>query len=144
MRHHIEDEVARLRRAQAGEEREHGSQAGALPLAGWRRAPRPRASCTVESAALSERIVDLVDEGFDLAIRVGTPGDYRPFAIKTDAGYSGHDIDVIDTLRCYMNIAADQPTIHYRGRELDAIDVIVPRIALAVIEDAPGSYVKAR
>ena len=23
-------------------------------------------------------------------IRVGTPGDYRPFAIKTDGGYSGH------------------------------------------------------
>ena len=31
-------------------------------------------------------------------IRVGTPGDYRPFAIKTDAGYSGHDIDVIETM----------------------------------------------
>ncbi|RYE37920.1 MAG: transporter substrate-binding domain-containing protein [Hyphomicrobiales bacterium] len=29
-------------------------------------------------------------------IRVGTPGDYRPFAIKTEAGYSGHDIDVIE------------------------------------------------
>ena len=31
-------------------------------------------------------------------LRVGTPGDYRPFAIKTDAGYSGHDIDVIETM----------------------------------------------
>ncbi len=31
-------------------------------------------------------------------IRVGTPGDYRPFAIKTDAGFSGHDIDVIETM----------------------------------------------
>ena len=31
-------------------------------------------------------------------IRVGTPGDYRPFAIKTDGGYSGHDIDVIETM----------------------------------------------
>ena len=31
-------------------------------------------------------------------IRVGTPGDYRPFSIKTDAGYSGHDIDVIETM----------------------------------------------
>lgn len=29
-------------------------------------------------------------------IRVGTPGDYRPFAIQTDNGsYEGHDIDVI-------------------------------------------------
>lgn len=31
-------------------------------------------------------------------IRVGTPGDYRPFAIKTDAGYSGHDIDVVEAM----------------------------------------------
>lgn len=31
-------------------------------------------------------------------IRVGTPGDYRPFAIKTEAGYSGHDIDVVESV----------------------------------------------
>ena len=31
-------------------------------------------------------------------IRVGTPGDYRPFAIKTDAGYAGHDIDVVEAM----------------------------------------------
>jgi len=32
-------------------------------------------------------------------IRVGTPGDYRPFAIKTDkGGYEGHDIDVIEAM----------------------------------------------
>ncbi len=31
-------------------------------------------------------------------IRVGTPGDYRPFAIKTDAGYSGHDIDLVEAM----------------------------------------------
>lgn len=32
-------------------------------------------------------------------LRVGTPGDYRPFAIKTaDGTYEGHDIDVIEQL----------------------------------------------
>ncbi|HLR30534.1 MAG TPA: transporter substrate-binding domain-containing protein [Paenalcaligenes sp.] len=32
-------------------------------------------------------------------IRVGTPGDYRPFAIKTEDGdYEGHDIDVISAM----------------------------------------------
>ena len=31
-------------------------------------------------------------------IRVGTPGDYRPFAIKTDQGYEGHDIDVMEAM----------------------------------------------
>jgi cyclohexadienyl dehydratase len=31
-------------------------------------------------------------------LRVGTPGDYRPFAIKTDTGYSGHDIDLVEAM----------------------------------------------
>lgn len=31
-------------------------------------------------------------------LRVGTPGDYKPFAIKTDDGYEGHDIDVITAI----------------------------------------------
>jgi len=31
-------------------------------------------------------------------IRVGTPGDYRPFAIKTETGLTGHDIDVIELM----------------------------------------------
>ena len=31
-------------------------------------------------------------------LRVGTPGDYRPFAIKTEGGYSGHDIDLIELI----------------------------------------------
>lgn len=29
-------------------------------------------------------------------LRVGTPGDYRPFAIKADGAYRGHDIDVVE------------------------------------------------
>lgn len=31
-------------------------------------------------------------------LRVGTPGDYRPFAMKTESGYVGHDIDVIEMI----------------------------------------------
>lgn len=31
-------------------------------------------------------------------LRVGTPGDYRPFSMKTDTGYSGHDIDVVEAM----------------------------------------------
>ena len=37
-------------------------------------------------------------------LRVGTPGDYRPFAIKTEAGYSGHDIDVIELVAKEMGV----------------------------------------
>ena len=31
-------------------------------------------------------------------LRVGSPGDYRPFAIKSADGYSGHDIDLIEQI----------------------------------------------
>ena len=40
-------------------------------------------------------------------IRVGTPGDYRPFAIKTDNGYSGHDIDVIEAMAKELGVKID-------------------------------------
>ncbi len=37
-------------------------------------------------------------------IRVGTPGDYRPFAMKTDAGLEGHDIDVMESMAKEMGL----------------------------------------
>ena len=40
-------------------------------------------------------------------IRVGTPGDYRPFAIKTDAGLAGHDIDVIELMAKEMGVKVE-------------------------------------
>lgn len=40
----------------------------------------------------------------------------------------GHDIRVIDYLRCYMNIASKKPTIVYKGKPLENFDAIIPRI----------------
>ncbi len=44
----------------------------------------------------------------------------------------GHEIQVIDVLRCYMNIASHRPTIHYRGEELPLYDAVIPRIGASV------------
>ncbi len=44
----------------------------------------------------------------------------------------GHEIRVINTLRCYMNIASHRPTIHYQGDELDDFDAVIPRIGASV------------
>ncbi|OGT56172.1 MAG: ribosomal protein S6 modification protein [Gammaproteobacteria bacterium RIFCSPHIGHO2_12_FULL_43_28] len=44
----------------------------------------------------------------------------------------GHDADVIDTLRCYMNITTTTPTIHYKGKELDHYDAVIPRIGASI------------
>lgn len=41
----------------------------------------------------------------------------------------GHDVAIIDYLRCYMNITSDKPSIHLAGEELPIYDAIIPRIA---------------
>lgn len=40
----------------------------------------------------------------------------------------GHDMRVIDYLRCYMNITSQKPTIVYKGKLLENFDAIIPRI----------------
>ena len=44
----------------------------------------------------------------------------------------GHDIQVIDTLRCYMNITSHRPVIHYKGSELNGFDAVIPRIGASI------------
>ncbi|GHB28033.1 30S ribosomal protein S6--L-glutamate ligase [Salinicola rhizosphaerae] len=44
----------------------------------------------------------------------------------------GHGVRVVDTLRCYMNIASHRPSIHYKGEELEPFDAIIPRIGASV------------
>ncbi len=48
------------------------------------------------------------------------------------ANKHGHQADVIDTLRCYMNITSSKPTIHYKGNELPHYDAVVPRIGASI------------
>lgn len=44
----------------------------------------------------------------------------------------GHQVEVIDVLRCYMNIVPHCPEIHYRGRKLTGFDAVIPRIGASV------------
>lgn len=44
----------------------------------------------------------------------------------------GHEAHVIDTLRCYMNMATHKPTIHYKGKELEGFDAVIPRIGASI------------
>ena len=44
----------------------------------------------------------------------------------------GHEVMVIDVLRCYMNITSHRPSIHYRGEVLDGFDAVIPRIGASV------------
>ncbi|WP_265529889.1 30S ribosomal protein S6--L-glutamate ligase [Sphingomicrobium marinum] len=44
----------------------------------------------------------------------------------------GHDIDVIDHLRCYINITSNRPSIRYQGENLPKYDAVIPRIGASV------------
>ncbi|WP_148254592.1 30S ribosomal protein S6--L-glutamate ligase [Aidingimonas lacisalsi] len=44
----------------------------------------------------------------------------------------GHSVRVVDTLRCYMNIASHRPSIHYKGEEIEHFDAIIPRIGASI------------
>ena len=44
----------------------------------------------------------------------------------------GHTARVVDTLRCYMSIASHHPSIHYKGKEIEAFDAVIPRIGASV------------
>ena len=44
----------------------------------------------------------------------------------------GHEIRVINTLQCYMDIATDKPCVHLKGKELDYFDAVIPRIGASI------------
>jgi ribosomal protein S6--L-glutamate ligase len=53
---------------------------------------------------------------------------YSTRRLKEAGEQRGHRVQVIDYLRCYMNITSHRPTIIYSGRELNDIDAVIPRI----------------
>jgi len=44
----------------------------------------------------------------------------------------GHELRVINPLRCYMNITSHKPSIHYMGEQIKDIDAIIPRIGASI------------
>ncbi|NKB29038.1 MAG: 30S ribosomal protein S6--L-glutamate ligase [Rhodobacteraceae bacterium] len=44
----------------------------------------------------------------------------------------GHQLDIINTLRCYMNIASRRPEIYYNGEKLQGYDAVIPRIGASI------------
>jgi ribosomal protein S6--L-glutamate ligase len=44
----------------------------------------------------------------------------------------GHEVQVINHKRCYMNIASHRPAVHYDGAELTGFDAIIPRIGASI------------
>jgi ribosomal protein S6--L-glutamate ligase len=56
------------------------------------------------------------------------PKLYSTRALLRAAEQRGHEVRVIDYLRCYMNITSLKPSIFYEGEELRGVDAVIPRI----------------
>lgn len=56
---------------------------------------------------------------------------YSTTRLKEAGVERGHEMRVINPLRCYMNITAKRPKVLYRGEELD-LHAIIPRIGASV------------
>ncbi len=44
----------------------------------------------------------------------------------------GHEMRVVDTTKCYMDIASHRPSVYYRGDKLEGIDAVIPRIGASI------------
>ncbi|MTH97781.1 30S ribosomal protein S6--L-glutamate ligase [Roseibium sp. RKSG952] len=67
-----------------------------------------------------------------IAMMARNPNLYSHIRIKEAAEARGHELDIINTLRCYMNIASRRPEIYYNGEKLVGYDAVIPRIGASV------------
>src|SRR6478735_1971113 len=67
-----------------------------------------------------------------LGMLARNPNLYSHKRIVAAARARGHEIEIIDTLRCYMNIASHRPEVRYKGRSLEGYDAVIPRIGASI------------
>lgn len=60
------------------------------------------------------------------------PKIYSTHRLVKAALSRGHQVRVIDPLRCYMNITSAKPMVHYKDQLLDDFNVIIPRIGASI------------
>ncbi len=57
---------------------------------------------------------------------------YSTMRLKEAGEALGHEVDIIDTLHCYMDITSSKPSVRYKGEALPKYDAIIPRIGSSV------------
>ncbi len=67
-----------------------------------------------------------------VAILTREPDNYSSRRLIEAGEARDHVVEPIDTLRCYMNINAHAPEVHYDGRALPRYDAVIPRIGASI------------
>ena len=60
------------------------------------------------------------------------PNLYSHKRLVEAAEARGHEIDILNTTRCTVNIASHRPTITYNGDTLEGYDAVIPRIGASI------------
>ena len=67
-----------------------------------------------------------------IAILSRNPKLYSTRRLIEAAKKRGHEVQVLDTLKCYMDIASLRPSVHYKGEMLEPFDAVIPRIGASI------------
>lgn len=67
-----------------------------------------------------------------IAILSRNPNLYSTRRLKEAGDACGHQVDVVDTMHCYMDITSSKPTVRYQGKALPKYDAVIPRIGASV------------
>jgi len=67
-----------------------------------------------------------------IAMLARNAGLYSHRRIVEAAEERGHEIDILDTLQCYMNITSHRPSVFYRGEKLSGYEAVIPRIGSSI------------
>jgi ribosomal protein S6--L-glutamate ligase len=67
-----------------------------------------------------------------IALLARNPKLYSHQRLIAAAEARGHQIEVINTLRCYMNITSHRPELRYGEEKLTGFDAVIPRIGASI------------
>jgi ribosomal protein S6--L-glutamate ligase len=67
-----------------------------------------------------------------IAILLRYPNLYSTFRLVEVDIVLGRQVDVIDTIHCYMNVTSNLPFVRYNGKPLLYCDAVKPRIGESV------------
>ncbi|GAA6137477.1 30S ribosomal protein S6--L-glutamate ligase [Arenicella sp. 4NH20-0111] len=67
-----------------------------------------------------------------IAVLSRNPNLYSTKRLVEAGQARGHQVDIIDTMLCYMDITKSRPVVRYEGAELPYYDAVIPRIGASV------------
>jgi len=67
-----------------------------------------------------------------IAMMARNPKLYSHQRLVEAAKAAGHEIDIINTTKVYVNITSHHPELRYKGESLEGYDAVIPRIGASV------------